>query len=576
MPESHNLSDYDEVRESFSWDDIYAEADWDAPDELNVGHEVCDRHADGETVALHQVGRDGDLTKLTFRDLADRSNRFANVLEDLGVERGDRVFSYMPRIPEHYVALVGTLKRGAVFGGVNERFGPDGISYRLDDCDASVVVTTSDNRETVGEALDDAPSVEHVITVDRGDGVSGDDLNFAEALDGASGEYEPARTGGEDDALLYYTSGTTGLAKGVLHKQRWVAGVAATQKYAVDLQPGDLYWSTADLGWLTGPINTLGAWFWGASLFTYEGEFDPETWADLLDEYPISVLFSVPTAYRMLREKEHVLEGVDLNLRHALSIGEPLSAGVVDWGEETLGVTVHDTYGQTETGNMIINNYPTMAVRPGSMGKPLPGIEADVVDPETGAPMEPGETGEIAQRGDYPCFFAEYWEKPEQTADCFVDGPDGGERSNATRTSADASAGKWYLSGDLASKDEDGYFWFEGRADDVILSSGYRIGPFEVESSLGEHPAVAEAAVVPKPHRERGNIVKAYVVPSEDADPSDDLAEDIRSHVRDELSAHEYPREIEFVEDLPKTVTGKIRRTELQDDAEEEAEVEGE
>ncbi|WP_276301351.1 acyl-CoA synthetase [Halorussus lipolyticus] len=565
MPEGHNLHDYDEVRASFSWDDIYADADWDAPDELNIGHEVCDRHVESEArdenVALRQVGIDGELTTLTFRELADRSGQFANVLEELGVEKGDRVFSYMPRIPEHYVALVGTLKRGAVFGGVNERFGPDGISYRLDDCDASVVVTTSDNRDTVADALEDASSVEHVVTVDRGEGTIGDsDEVFADALDGASSEYEAVRTGGEDDALLYYTSGTTGPAKGVRHKQRWVAGVAATQKYAVDLQPGDLYWSTADLGWLTGPINTLGAWFWGASLFTYEGEFDPETWADLLDEYPISVLFSVPTAYRMLREKEEVLEGVDVDLRHALSIGEPLSAGVVDWGEETLGVTIHDTYGQTETGNMIINNYPTMELKPGSMGKPLPGIEADVVDPETGEPLPPGETGEIAERPDYPCFFAEYWRKPDKTADCFVEGPDG----------------EWYLSGDLARKDEDGYFWFEGRADDVIISSGYRIGPFEVESSLGEHPAVAEAAVVPKPNRERGNIVKAYVVTSDDAEAGEGLAEDIKTHVRDELSAHEYPREIEFVKELPKTVTGKIRRTELQDDAEQEAEVEQE
>ena len=575
MAESHNLSDYDEVRESFSWDDVYADADWDAPDELNVGHEVCDRHAKsearsasesraaeprGENVALRQVGTDGELTTVTFSELADRSNRFANVLEELGVERGERVFSYMPRIPEHYVALVGTLKRGAVFGGVNERFGPDGISYRLDDCDSSVVVTTSDNRNTVAEALEDAPSVEHVVVVDRGEGVEESDVVFSDALDSASDEYEAARTGGEDDALLYDTSGTTGLGKGVLHKQRWVAGVAATQKYAVDLQPDDLYWSTGDLGWLTGPINTLGAWFWGASLFTYEGEFDAEEWADLLDEHPISVLFSVPTAYRMLRENDEVLEGVDLDLRHALSIGEPLSAGVVDWGEETLGVTVHDTYGQTETGNMVINNYPTMELKPGSMGKPLPGIEADVVDPQTGEPMEPGETGEIAERPDFPCFFAEYWNKPDQTADCFVEGPEG----------------KWYLSGDLARKDEDGYFWFEGRADDVIISSGYRIGPFEVESSLGEHPAVAEAAVVPKPDRERGNIVKAYVVPSADADSSEDLAEDIKTHVREELSAHEYPREIEFVEELPKTVTGKIRRTELQDDAEAEADVDEE
>ncbi|ELZ06894.1 acyl-CoA synthetase [Natrialba aegyptia] len=575
MPPDHNLPAYDETRQAFSWDDGYEEADWDAPERINIAHEVCDRHAENkEKVALYQVGEDGELTTLTFWELAERTDRFANLLAELGIERGDRVFSYLPRVPAHYVALVGTLKRGAVFGGVNERFGPDGIAYRLDDCDAKAVITTADNRDTVEAALEDAPSVEHVIVVsDDGTGLRRGDVSYHAAMERASREYETAETSGEDDALLYYTSGTTGLAKGVLHKHRWVVGVATTQRYAADLQPGDLYWSTGDLGWLTGPINTLGAWFWGTALFTYEGEFDPETWADLLDTYPISVLFSVPTAYRMLRENESVLEGTALDLRHALSIGEPLSAGVVEWGEETLGVTIHDTYGQTETGNMIINNYPTMEVRPGSMGKPLPGIEADVVDPETGAVLDPGETGEIAQRGDYPCFFAEYWEKPDKTADCFVDDPDGGEQSETMRSSPDeTSGGEWYLSGDLAHKDEDGYFWFEGRADDVILSSGYRIGPFEVESSLGEHEAVAEAAVVPKPHRERGNIVKAYVVPGGDATPSESLKDEITDHVKSELSAHEYPREVEFREELPKTVTGKIRRTELQDEAAAEAE----
>jgi acetyl-CoA synthetase len=247
----------------------------------------------------------------------------------------------------------------------------------------------------------------------------------------------------------------------------------------------------------------------------------------------------------MLRANEEVLAGTDLDLRHALSIGEPLSAGVVDWGEDRLGVTIHDTYGQTETGNMVVNNYPTMEVKPGSMGKPLPGVTSAIVDPETGEELPRGETGEIAHRGDFPCFFAEYWQKPEQTAECFV--------------------GDWYLSGDLARMDEEGYIWFEGRADDVIISSGYRIGPFEVESSLGEHEAVAEAAVVPKPHPERGNIVKAYVVLADGYEGSDGLAEEIKQHVRNELSAHEYPREVEFVDELPKTVTGKIRRTELRD-----------
>lgn len=556
---THNLADYESERESFSWDDIYAAADWNAPEELNIAHEVCDRHAEShpEKTALQYVGLDGEREKVTFADLAERSARFANLLEGEGVERGDRVFTYMPRVPAHFVSLIGTLKRGAVFGGVNERFGPDGISYRLADCDAKAVLTTTGNRDVVERALTDVPSVETVIVVDHDGSEDGEgersegDVDYDEAMATASSEYETASTAGEDDALLYYTSGTTGLAKGVLHEHRWVAGVAATQRFAVDLRDDDLYWSSGDLGWLVGPINTLGAWFWGTSLFTYEGEFDPTEWADLLDEFPISVLFSVPTAYRMLREHESVLEGVDLDLRHALSIGEPLSAGVVEWGEDALGVTILDTYGQTETGNMIITNYPTMEVRPGSMGKPLPGIEAAVVDPETGEPLEPGETGEIAQRGEYPCFFAGYWDQPEKTADCFIN--------------------DWYLSGDLGHLDSDGYFWFEGRADDVIISAGYRIGPFEVESSLGEHSAVAEAAVVPKPDDQRGNIVKAFVVLSGGAEATEETKDDIKRHVREELAAHEYPREIEFVDELPKTITGKIRRTELRDRTENAA-----
>jgi len=556
---SPRLTNYEDEYGSFSWDQLYAEADWSAPGALNIAHETVDRHAEAtpERTALQYVGTDGEAVTVTFDELAEQSDRFANVLDDL-VDHGDRVFSYMPRVPEHYAALIGTLKTGAVWGSVNERFGPDGIAYRLDDCDASVVLTTTGNRGTVADALAEVPSVEQVIVVDDGDGAAhDDDMDYHDAVAAADTEFETIRTSGEDDALLYYTSGTTGPAKGVLHKHRWVAGVAATQKFAVDLRPGDdLYWSTGDLGWLTGPINTLGAWFWGTSLFTYEDEFDAAEWAELLDEYPITVLFSVPTAYRMLREHDDVFEGVDLDLRHALSIGEPLSAGVVEWGEDTMGVTIHDTYGQTETGNMIINNYPAMELKPGSMGRPLPGVEAAVVDPDTGEVLEPGETGEIAERGDFPCFFAGYWEEPEKTADCFVDGPDG----------------EWYLSGDLGHMDDDGYFWFEGRADDVIISSGYRIGPFEVESALGEHPAVAEGAVVPKPDRQRGTIVKAYIRLVSGTEPTDDLKEDIKEHVCTELAAHEYPREIEFVDELPKTVTGKIRRTELRDRTEDPTE----
>ncbi|MEF8777526.1 MAG: AMP-binding protein, partial [Natronomonas sp.] len=389
--------------------------------------------------------------------------------------------------------------------------------------------------------------VDQVLVVDReGDGVADEDIDFLARFEDADAEFDTVRTTPDDPAFIYYTSGTTGPAKGVLHGHDFAVGNASFVKVPVGVREDDLYWCTADPGWLTG-LNPLGALFWNVPIVVYEGEFDPETWVDILEAYPITVLFSVPTAYRMLRAKEHLLDDRDIQLRALLSVGEPLNAPVVEWAEERFGTPILDTYGTSETYGTVVSNYPfeSWEVKPGSMGKPYPGIDIKLVEPGTLDEVEQGETGEIAVR-EFPSSFLEYWERPEKTASSRID--------------------DWILTDDLAKQDEDGYFWFEGRADDVILSSGYRIGPFDIESTLVEHDAVTEAAVVGVPDEQRGQLVKAFLVPSEDVDQTEAVRDDIQSHVRERLAAHEYPREIEFVEELPKTVTGKIRRTELREE----------
>ncbi|RQG97082.1 acyl-CoA synthetase [Natrarchaeobius chitinivorans] len=550
MDRSPNLANYEGLSDVFEWDSIYADADWDAPDTINVAHEVCDRHATNRgTVALFFVGRDGHRERITFWELTQRSNQFANVLDELGLADGDRVFACMPRVPEQYVALLGTLKAGYVFGGIDEQYDADRIAYRLNDSDARVVITTPSHRPTVATALEDVESVEDVIVVsDDGTGIRREDVSYYAAMETAPLEYETAKTEGSDPALLYYTSGATGPAKGVVHGHRWIVGIAAAQLYAGDLDQHqtDLYWGTGGLGWLTAPVNTLGVWFWGHSLLVNEAGFDPDAWIELIEEFPISVMFSVPAIYRRLRDHDRRLADVDVDIYRALSTGEPLEAELVEWGENALGVPIHDTYGQAETGNMIINTYPSIETRPGSMGKPLPGVECAVVDSETGDRLEPNETGEIAVRNTFPSFFLGYWNDPDRTDDSFVD--------------------DWYLTGDLARVDEDGYFWFQGRADDVILSGGSRIGPFSIERELADHGSVREVAAVPTPHPDRNQAVKAFVVVRDSADPSDELADEIVSNATQALSNREVPESIEFRDSLPRTETGQIRRDELRED----------
>ena len=539
-------TDYDSLVESFDWEELRDACDWDARSDLNFAHESVGRHADDDSLALLWRGAGGEERRYSFSELDREANKVADLLTDLGVEAGDRVITYLPRIPEHYALILGTLKAGAVFGAINERYGPDGINHRVADSRAGTVVTTAENRETVAAAIEGVDTVDRVVVIDRErSGVAHSDVDFYARIDGASTEFDTVRTGPDSPAFLYYTSGTTGPAKGVLHKHDFTVGNASFVKLPPGLREGDLYWCTADPGWLTG-LNPFGALFWKIPIVVYEGEFDPATWVDILEEHPISVLFSVPTAYRMLRERDDLLEGRDVDLRTLLSVGEPLNAPVVEWADERFGTPILDTYGNSEAYGTVVANYPfeSWEVKPGSMGRPYPGIDVKIVEPGTLDEVERGETGEIAIR-EFPSSFIEYWERPEKTAAARID--------------------DWLLTDDLAREDEDGYFWFEGRADDVILSSGYRIGPFDIESTLVEHDAVAEAAVVGVPDEQRGQVVKAFVVPSSGVDDTPGTREEIRQFVRERHAAHEYPREIEFVTELPKTVTGKIRRSELRE-----------
>jgi acetyl-CoA synthetase len=549
MLEDSNLArDFDDPEAEFGFDRLQEGMDWEAPDRLNIAHECVDRHPPDD-VALYYVGTDDPDRKITFRELTRGSNRFANGLESLGVERRDRVLSYMPRTPEHVEAMTATLKAGAVFSGVNERFGREGIAYRLDRADVTCVITTGKNLETVRAAVEQVSAVETVLVVNPSEetALREDEHAYETVVSPASPEYDVVETGAKDPSFLYFTSGTTGQPKGVLHAHRWIVSVGAMHRYLMDLREDDLYWSTADFGWLAGPITLYGSLFWGVSFLTYRGGFDAERWASILGEYPVTVFYSIPTAFRMLRENESVLKDAALSVRHSLSVGEPLDASTVEWSEDAFGAQIHELYGSTETGGSPICNLPLYPVRPGSMGRPFLDTEVTILDPETREEVETGDVGEIAVERSFPSLFEEYWDDPESTEAAFHDG--------------------WHLTGDLAQRDEDGYYWFRGRADDIILSAGYRIGPFEVESSLNGHPAVAESAVVPKPDGTRGNIVKAYVVLSGSMVTGEGsmLAEELKAHVRQNLSAHEHPREIEFVEDLPRTITGKIRRTELKE-----------
>jgi acetyl-CoA synthetase len=547
-----NVRDYAAARAAFSWELARRElSGLPSRRGLNIAHEAVDRHAAGprrDHVALRWCGKRGQLRDLTFADLRAETSRFANVLRALGVRAGERVFSLLGRVPELHVAALGTLKNRSVFCPLFAAFGPDPIRQRLGLGEAAVLVTTEPlYRSKVAGLRAGLPALRHVLLVGsegRRTEVPGTE-DLARLLEAASPDHEIPPTDPQDPALLHFTSGTTGLPKGAVHVHEAVVAHHATAAAALDLHAEDVFWCTADPGWVTGTsYGIVAPLTHGVTSIVDEGEFDPERWYDLLQRERVSVWYTAPTAVRMMMRL-----GSDAPRRRALSalrfiasVGEPLNPEAVRWGIEAFGLPIHDNWWQTETGGIMIANFAAMDIRPGSMGRPLPGVEAAIVR-RRGSVLEElaaDEQGELALRPGWPSMFRAYLNDPQRYARCF----DGG----------------WYLSGDLARRDADGYFWFVGRADDVIKSAGHLIGPFEVESALLEHAAVAEAGVIGKPDPVAGEIVKAFVCLRAGHVASPELQLELLGFARKRLGATVAPKEIEFVADLPRTRSGKIMR----------------
>jgi acetyl-CoA synthetase len=551
-----NMPDYGVACDAFRWEAARAELDGlPAGRGLNIAYEAVDRHlrADrGDKIAMLWLGKDGRREDLSYRDLAEASNRFANLLRRLGLGKGDRVFALLGRVPELYVAALGSLKAGCVFSPLFSAFGPEPVRARLEIGDARALVTNATQYQRKIAALSDSlPGLKHVLLTGDG-GSAPPDLKpgmlvLQDELARCSGEFEIPPTDPEDPALLHFTSGTTGKPKGALHVHGAVIAHHITGKLALDLHPQDIFWCTADPGWVTGTSYGLIAPLTnGVTMIVDESDFDVERWYRILAEEHVTVWYTAPTAVRMMiRAGDEIARGHDLSaLRFMASVGEPLNPEAVEWGRIALGHPFHDNWWQTETGGIMIANFLSMDIRPGSMGKPLPGIEAAIVRRGANGSIEvindPEEQGELALKPGWPSMFRAYLNEPERYAKCFSDG--------------------WYLSGDLARRDADGYYWFVGRSDDVIKTSGHLVGPFEVESVLMEHAAVAEAGVIGKPDPMAFEIIKAFVTLKTGQVPSEQLKREILAHARKRLGAAVAPKELDFTANLPKTRSGKIMR----------------
>ncbi|MBY0036928.1 acetate--CoA ligase [Bacillus cereus] len=540
----NNLPNYDEAYANFNWEEVNKNFTWNETGRVNMAYEAIDKHAKSDRknkVALYY--QDGSRKeKYTFKEMKDFSNKAGNVLKNYGdVEKGDRVFIFMPRSPELYFALLGAVKLGAIVGPLFEAFMEGAVRDRLEDSEAKVLITTPELLERV--PLNDLPALKTVFLV--GDNVEegGKTVAFNPLFEQASKELHIEWLGREDGLILHYTSGSTGKPKGVLHAQNAMVQHYQTAKWVLDLKEDDVYWCTADPGWVTGTAYGIFApWLVGASNVILGGRFSPEAWYEALQDYGVTVWYSAPTAFRMLMGAgQDAIKKYDLSqVRHVLSVGEPLNPEVIRWGMNAFGLRIHDTWWMTETGGQVICNYPCMEIRPGSMGKPIPGVKAAIVDNE-GNEVPPYTMGNLAIAKGWPSMMRGIWNNQQKYESYFM-------------------LGDWYVSGDSAYMDEDGYFWFQGRIDDVIMTSGERVGPFEVESKLIEHAAVAEAGVIGIPDPVRGEIIKAFIALRAGYEPSDELKEEIRQFVKKGLAAHAAPRQIEFRDKLPKTRSGKIMR----------------
>ena len=548
-----NISDYAAFHARFSWDEARRALDGLPGGGLNIAHEAVDRHAAGaraNRVALRWLGKSGAIQDFSYAQLSEASNRCANVLRELGVAAGERVYILTGRIPELYFAALGAWKNRSVVCTLFSAFGPEPIRARMALGDARVLLTTPLlYLRKIAPIRSQLPGLRHVLlagAAEEDPGLAGT-LDFAQLLNQAGQRFDIAPTDAEEPALLHFTSGTTGTPKGAVHVHAAVLTHHATGKLVLDLHPEDIFWCTADPGWVTGTsYGIIAPLSNGVTSIVDEADFDAERWYQILEQQRVSVWYTAPTAIRMMMKAGLApLAGRKLPaLRYLASVGEPLNPEAVRWGVTAFGLPFHDNWWQTETGGIMIANLPALDVRPGSMGKPVPGIEAGIVrhnaDGSVTEISEPGVEGELALRPGWPSMFRAYLNEAERYDKCFADG--------------------WYLSGDLARRDADGYFWCVGRKDDVIKTSGHLIGPFEVESVLMEHPAVAEAGVIGKPDPVALEVVKAFVALRTGYTPSDALRKDIMAHARKRLGAVVAPKEIDFQQSLPKTRSGKIMR----------------
>jgi acetyl-CoA synthetase len=526
--------------------ELYRNYRWSVPQRYNIAHACCGQWAvDRGRFALYWEDESGATAAYSFWDIQVAANRLSNALAGLGVKRGDRVALILPQRPETAIAYMAIFQMGAIALPLSHLFGPDALEYRINHAEASVGIvepTTIANLWAVKERL---PTLRHVIGVGgaRESGVH----DWGALLASASRNFRCVDTSADDPALIIYTSGTTGAPKGALEAHRLIIGNIAGFVHSHDFfpQPGDMFWSPADWAWAGGLFDALlPSWYFGLPILGYRGRFDAEKAYYLLEKYGVRNSFLFPTALKlMMKAVPEPKTRYQLNLRSIMSAGESVGVTVLEWAKEQLGVTINEMFGQTEINYVVGNCQAAWPVKPGSIGRPYPGHRVAVID-EKGHELPPGELGEIAvhRKGD-PVFFLEYWKNPQATREKFI--------------------GDWGCTGDQGKTDADGYFWYQGRSDDVIKSAGYRIGPAEIESCLVKHRAVANAAVIGKPDETRGAIVKAFIVLQPGESPSPALIEEIQGHVRGRLAPYEYPREIEFIDALPMTTTGKVQRKEL-------------
>ncbi len=528
-----------------SYEEIYARFRWTVPVMYNIAVDVCDRHARDRTrLAMIYESPDGEVSEHTFAEFQARSNQFAHVLAALGVRREDRVGIVLPQRPETAVSHLAVYKLGAVALPLSTLFGPDALEYRLRHSGARVVIVDWQSVETVLGIRDTLPDLTHIVTIDR---VDADRIvDYPQAIADASDSFDPVATSADDPALIIYTSGTTGPPKGALHAHRVLLGHLPAIEFYHEYfpQPGDRFWTPADWAWIGGLIDVLlPSWHYGMPVVAHRpAKFDPERAFEIMGRHRVRNAFLVPTMLKMMRQVPDPRTRFGVRLRSIFTGGEPAGEEVIRWSEEALGVTPNEGYGQTEANLVLGNCSRVMPVKPGSMGRPVPGHTVELLT-EDGRLAAVGEIGEVAVRRPDPVMFLGYWNDEDGTHDKFL--------------------GDWLLTGDLARKDADGYFWFVGRKDDVINSGGYRIGPGEIEDCLTSHPAVAVAAAIGVPDPVRGETVKAFVLLREGLRGTPELARELSTHVRRRLAAHEYPREIEFVDALPVTTTGKIKRGDL-------------